>query len=311
MSTTTATPAPTGSQLTARLKRSNQKLAREGIAIMTRERPMTLRALFYRLISAGHLENSNSAYQRLIRVMTAVREAGDVPITGWLVDSVRNTLKPSSWTGLADFGEHVRKLYRKNIWAGMPHHIELFTEKDAIAGTVYPVTSEYDVRLNIIRGDVSVSFAGAIAELWKRVQKPIYAYYLGDFDPAGFGIEKELRNKLSRYSGRTIEDKVMLASLLTDRRVYWCRLAVNAGDFDAHSLVRLPVKRNKKTGQLVPRGREFINNHGPHCAEVDAIPPPELRRRVRDAIESHIDRELWNRLKAVEDAESKKISDLF
>src|SRR5260370_24445600 len=178
----------------------NKPLAERAVEILAAEKPMTLRKLCCRLISAGVLANSQQQYKRIGSIMTRLREADYVPLD-WIVDHVRATLKPSSWTGLADFGETVRTAYRKDFWARMPVHVELFVEKDAIAGTIQPVTEEYDIRLHVCRGYASVSFAGEIAGLWKRVQKPIHAYYVGDFDPSGFDIERDLREKLARYSG--------------------------------------------------------------------------------------------------------------
>jgi hypothetical protein len=126
---------------------------------------MTLRQLYYRLISAGMLRNDQKEYKRLGSVMTRLREAGEVPRT-WIVDHIRSTLKPSSWTGLADFGESVRDCYRKDFWASLDHHVEVFVEKDAGAGTIQPVTERYDIALRVCRGYSSVSFAGEIADLW-------------------------------------------------------------------------------------------------------------------------------------------------
>src|SRR5215469_6654256 len=120
----------------------NKSLAQSAIELLEAEKPMTLRQLFYRLISAGELTNSKAEYQRLGGVMTRVRESGDVPLS-WLVDHTRATLKPSSWTGLADFADTVRQAYRKDFWASLPHHVEILVEKDAVAGTIQPVTDEY------------------------------------------------------------------------------------------------------------------------------------------------------------------------
>ena len=271
-----------------KFRAKNQTLQGHAIAVLRAEKPMTLRALYYRLASAGHLPATDAGYNQLKRLTKALREAAQVPITGWIVDRVRSTLKPSSWSGLADFGDTVRHAYRKNLWAEMPDHVEVFVEKDAIAGTVQPVTQEYDVALNVIRGDVSISFAGEVANLWKRVRKPITAYYLGDFDPSGMGIEQELRDKLTRYCGKTVN---------------WTRLGVTAGDFAAFDLFPLPVKDSARSGAFVAR-------HGTRCAEVDALPPAELRRRVRAAIESHIDQGRWQRLKHVEELEQGVLLDL-
>jgi hypothetical protein len=287
------TDSETGAKRHAAFRAKNQALAKQAVTILQDERPMTLRQLYYRLISAGAINNATAEYKRLGAIMTRIREAGDVPRT-WLVDHTRATLKPSSWSGLADFGESVRTCYRKDFWVSMPHHVELFVEKDAVAGTVQTVTSENDVAIRVCRGYASISFAGEIADLWGRIEKPIFAYYLGDFDPSGFDLERDLREKLQRYSNREAVGDADLG----DRDTFiWQRLGVTEADFAAHDLVRLPVKESDK------RTAGFIRRYGTACAEIDAIPPIELRRRVTEAIDSHIDVPRWNHLTQVEKAE--------
>ncbi len=288
-----------------RFASKNKELAVRAYETLDAEKPMTLRQLFYRLVSAGEISNTPRDYQRLGVLMTRVREAGHVPRT-WLVDHTRSTLKPSSWTGLADFGDSVRDCYRKDFWASLPHHVEVFVEKDAVAGTVQPVTNENDIALRVCRGYSSISFAGEIADLWAAIEKPIFAYYLGDFDPSGFDLERDLREKLDRYSGRTIwpYEPGSEPTYLTknDRQVSWVRLGVTEEDFDAYDLVRLPVKTSDK------RAAGFIRQYGTSCAEIDALAPSELRRRVAEAIDSHIDARRWNRLVKVEQAERETLN---
>ena len=201
--------------------------------------------------------------------------------------SPRNT-QADSWTGLADYGDAVRECYRKNLWAEMPDHVEIFVEKDAIAGVIQPVTAEFDVSLNVCRGYASLSFIGEIASQWSRIEKPIFAYYLGDFDPSGFDIERDLREKLERYSGRSF---------------FWAHLGVMGSDFELFDLIELPVKKGDK------RSRAFRDEHGDCCSELDALPPTELRRRVNDAIQSHIDQSRWEKLKEVELLEQQVLLD--
>lgn len=294
--------------MTTTFRSKNKSLHLAAVAELKRERPMTLRQLFYRLVSAGELSNTQVEYKRLGKVMTRLREAGDVPFS-WMVDHVRSTLKPSSWSGLADFGDTVRRSYRKDLWASMPHHVEVFVEKDAIAGTIQPVTKEYDIALHVCRGYASLSFVGEIAELWKESPKPVFAYYVGDFDPSGFDIERDLREKLARYSGLTVHRRARVSAAdlrLAERTrcAFMVRLAVLHSDFHTHNLISLPAKQSDN------RMKGFVEEHGDSCAEVDALPPTELRRRVRQAIERHIDQERWERLKQVEGLEQQTLLNL-
>lgn len=282
----------------------NSRLAERATEILTAEKPMTLRQLYYRCLSAGLLTNAQKEYKRLGAVMTRLREDGHVPLT-WIVDHVRATLKPSSWSGLADFGETVRGCYRKDFWESLDHHVEVFVEKDAIAGTIQPITSEYDVALRVCRGYSSLSFVGEISRLWKAIKKPIFAYYLGDFDPSGFDLERDLKEKLEKFSYRSCIDAFADHDEIDGASFRWERLAVQHEDFAAHDLIALPVKRRDM------RAAGFLRNHGEQCAEVDALPPGELRSRIKGAILSHVEKERWNRLQAVEEAEKDSLAEIM
>lgn len=269
------------------LRSKSLPLAFVAVEIAFNEKPITLRGLMYRVVSAGLLPSTDKEhYTRLGRIMTTLREAGAVPFS-WIVDNIRATDKPSSWSGLEDFAESVREAYRKDFWASMPDYVHVIVEKDAIAGVLAPTTREYDVRLSPIRGYVSLSFAHEIASTWNRISKPIYAYYLGDFDPSGFDLERDIREKLNRYCTSPF---------------WWERLGVNEDDFDAFDLIPLAVKTKDR------RSKRFVQEHGHRCAELDAIPATELRGRVEQAITQHIDKKRWQKLQQTERVERESIA---
>ena len=248
----------------SRFRSKNKALADMAVQIASEEHPITLRGLFYRVVSAGALPSTAMVnYRWLGSVVTRLRERGILPMT-WIVDHCRATMKPSSWSGLADFADTVRRAYRKDFWGGQPGYVEFLIEKDAIAGTLYQVTAEYDVALRVCRGYSSLSFIGEIAEQWGQIEKPITAYYIGDFDPSGFDIERDLREKLLRYSQRDFT---------------WQRLAVTERDFVDFDLLPLSVKVTDT------RAATFISEYGHDCAEPLRCParrwtrPSRLRSR--------------------------------
>jgi hypothetical protein len=246
--------------------------------------PITLRGLFYRVVSTGFLPSTDKEhYSRVGRIVTRMRRQGIIRYS-WIVDSLRSTVKPSSWSGLEDFAETVRNSYRKDFWTRQENYVHVFCEKDAIAGVIQPVTREYDVALSPVRGYCSESFAYEIASQWKQIEKPIYAAYLGDYDPSGFDIERDLKGKLESLSGRKFE---------------WVRLGVNRDDFERYNLVRLVPKKSDR------RFAKFAKQHGNDCAEIDAIPANMLRDSVRDFIESHVDQCEWGRLQEIEAIEKE------
>lgn len=267
----------------------NLPLAFVATQVALQQQPITLRGLMYQIVSSGWLPSTDKEhYNRLGRLMTGLREAGIVPFS-WIVDNVRQTDKPSSWAGLKDFAQTVRRAYRKSFWGEQPDYVHVIVEKDAIAGVLSPVTREYDVSLSPIRGYVSLSFAHAIAEQWNDIDKPIHAYYLGDFDASGFDLERDLREKLARYC---------------DHQFHWTRLALNKEDFAAYDLIPLAPKKSDR------RYAKFVAQHGCDCAELDAIPANDLRERLSEAILSHIDQDAWTRLQEVERVEKESIDQL-
>jgi len=264
------------------MRQATLPMAMAASQIALEENPLTLRGLFYRVVSAGLLPSTDRKhYAALGRVMTTLREAGIVPFN-WLVDSLRSTDKPNSWTGLQDFSDTVREAYRKDFWSELPDYVHIFCEKDAVAGVLQPVTRAFDVALSPIRGYASVSFAHEIAATWNNIEKPIHAFYLGDFDPSGFDLERDLIAKLHRYCKQPFE---------------WERLGVNAADFAEFNLLPLSPKESDR------RCGKFVAAHGQECAEVDAIPSTELRRRVRDSIEQFIPQIEWQNLVHIEQLE--------
>lgn len=260
----------------------NLALAIVATNIAMYEHPITLRGLFYRVVSAGFLPSTDKEhYSRMGRVMTTLREKRIVPFA-WLVDNIRSSLKPSSWADIDEFVDTVRDCYRKDFWAQLPNYVHVIVEKDAMAGVVEPVTDKFDVTLSPIRGYASLSFANEIASTWNRVKKPIYCFYLGDFDPSGFDLERDIKQKLRNYCGKPF---------------WWRRLGVNINDFDEFNLLKLEPKQTDK------RYRKFVAEHGTACAELDAIPATEIRRRVQTAIERYIPAEQWEKLQEIEETE--------
>ena len=59
---------------------------------------------------------------------------------------------------MQDALEETARLYRKSLWADADAYVEIWLEKDALSGVVYPVTSQFDVPLMVARGYASLSF---------------------------------------------------------------------------------------------------------------------------------------------------------
>ncbi|MFD7161160.1 hypothetical protein ACFV9C_41705 [Kribbella sp. NPDC059898] len=89
---------------------------------------VTLRQCFYRLVAAGTVPNTASAYKRLSALTAAARRAGTFPD---LADHGRQIARPLSFDGVDDAAAWLRRAYRRDRTAGQPSAIYLGVEKDA------------------------------------------------------------------------------------------------------------------------------------------------------------------------------------
>ena len=260
------------------------------------EQPITLRGLFYRAVSAGvYPDTADEHYRQCGRLLLKLRRESIVPYR-FIIDSTRRRLKPGSWSGLADFSEVIAEAYRKDLWERQAQYVEIFVEKDAMAAVIEPITHEYDIHLNVIRGSCSESLVWRIAQEWRSIRKPIFAYYLGDHDPSGLDIERDLLKRLQDMLPNPVH-------------LEWKRMAVNRADFQRSDLLGFPIKGNRTTKAWQTRHRDYLTEYGDRCVEVDAIPAKDIRTLIRHTIESHINQNEWQALQAIEDVERQSVKE--
>src|ERR1700751_4197569 len=111
------------------------RLIDRAIEILDEESPMTVRQLFYRLMSLGALENCRNDYSKVSRIMTIARNDGRVDWDA-IVDRSRPDYAPSVWTDAAEYVENIRAGYRRDYWNTQPTLVEIWVEKDAIVGSM-------------------------------------------------------------------------------------------------------------------------------------------------------------------------------
>lgn len=257
------------------------------ISILAEQNPMTIRQLFYRLVSKSRVPNSLASYQMVSRIMTKCRDDGRCPFE-WIADRSRPVYAATGFDDAVEYAATMRDGYRKNLWATQPEHVEVWVEKDAIIGSIEDVCNELGVTIRVGRGYWSTTAAHGIAKIFASIDKPITVFYCGDHDPSGQNIQSELYARIQEYGSG---DFVME------------RLAISKDDITEFNLPPLPVKSSD------PRASQFVRTHGNECVELDALPPTELRRRIQETVEQHIDDELWEAAKEIEKKEKSRIQD--
>lgn len=260
------------------------------IAAVSTENPVSLRGVYYRVVSAGAIDKTENDYRLVGRRLVELRRSGRVPYD-WITDGTRWVLRPRAWTHVDEMLDDAAASYRRALWHEQHVEVHVFTEKDAISGVVYPVTSEWDVPLGVLRGYVSESFAYSVAESIRASGKPVFVYQLGDHDPSGLDAWRDFQRKIVRFLGVKTWEFTEIGS--TVEMVHFGRLAVTEEQIGEYDLPTRPTKQSDS------RSAGF--NGG--SVEVDAIPPTILRALVNDAITQHLDAEKWRLTRIAEDNE--------
>jgi hypothetical protein len=255
------------------------------LAIIYAGRPMTVRQVFYQATVRGLVEKAESGYAKVQTDLTVMRRAGDLPYD-WLADNTRWQRKPRTFNSVEDALRQTAAFYRKALWTDADCYVEIWLEKDALAGVVYPVTDMYDVPLMVARGYASLSFLHSAAEHINTLDVPTYIYHLGDYDPSGVN------------AGEKIEET--LRELAPYAYIYFERIAVTPGQIVDWDLPTRPTKTSDT------RAKGFGNI----SVELDAIEPNRLREIVQAAIEQHLPADQFDVLKAAEESERNIISRL-
>jgi hypothetical protein len=214
-----------------------------------------------------------------------MRRDGSLPYN-WLADNTRWQLKRNTFDSVQQALKDTAALYRKNLWLNADSYVEIWIEKDALAGVISDVTEQFDVPLMVARGYASLSFLYSAAEHINDLNVPAYIYHLGDFDPSGVNAAQKIEETLRE--------------LAPDAEIYFERLAVTREQIRSWNLPKRPTKQSDT------RAKGF----GKISVELDAIDPNNLRDLVQTAIEQHLPPEQYEVLKVAEESERREIGRL-
>jgi hypothetical protein len=246
---------------------------------LAEENPMTVRQVFYRLVSTGVIAKTEKEYKSTVcRLLAIMRRNGEIPF-GWIADATRWMRKPRTYSSLSSMLDQTARTYRRALWNDQDAYVEVWLEKDALAGVLIDVTAKWDVPLVVTRGYPSLSYLYDAAEALSAQVKPCFLYYLGDHDPSGVDIPRKVESDLRKFA--------------PNAELAFERIAVTMEQVEQWDLQTRPTKTSDS------RSKGFEGD----SVEVDAIPPAELRNLVRACIEQHIDSKALRRTQTVEEAE--------
>jgi hypothetical protein len=243
-----------------------------------------VRQVYYQATVRGLVEKTELGYRKVQEDLVFLRRLGGEMPRSWIADSTRWQRKEPSYGSIEAALLDTALSYRKSLWADAGCYVEIWLEKDALAGVVLPVTSLFDVPLMVARGYASLSFLSTAAEFIDGLAVPTYIYHLGDFDPSGVDAGRAIEATLRKYA--------------PNAEIHFERIAVTRHQIEAW---HLPTRPTKATDS---RAKSF----GAISVELDAIPPQQLRDLVETTIERHMPRRQLEVLKVAEESERMLLS---
>ena len=241
---------------------------------------VTLRQLFYRLVAAELLPNTDYAYRHLSKLTAVGRRRGTFPD---LIDSTRWIHRVAAWEDAEAASGWLRDEFRLDRTAGQDVSLYLAVEKRAIASQLETWFGELGIPVLPLGGYTSQGFVDDVrrdAALWQRDAVLIYA---GDFDPSGEDIDRDFIQRSNCFVGVT-------------------RVALSAEQVERYDL---PPQIGKATDS---RASAFLARHGRLVqVELDALPPDVLRDLYATAMDRFWDVSEYEAVLARELAERDKL----
>lgn len=240
---------------------------------------LSLRQLYYQLVARDYIENTVKSYKRIGNLISDARLAG---LIDWqmIEDRGRETVIPTAWTSPAQIVRAAAQQFRVDRWRGQPCHVEVMVEKDALSGILEPVCQDMHVRFTANKG---YSSSSAMYEAGKRIAKAMdhygrkaHLFYLGDHDPSGIDMTRDIRERLGMFA----ESKKIIVH----------RLALNYEQVEQWQPPENPAKETDS------RYKAYANEFGESSWELDAVEPRTLADLVRNGIEDLIEQDQWEKV---------------
>ena len=219
--------------------------------------PVTLRQLFYRLVAAEVLGNTQNNYKTLSSRTAEARRRGAFPA---LVDRTRTIHRHTSFSGPVEAARWLSAIYRRDRTEGQEWTVYVGVEKAGIVNQLEAWFGDLGVPVVALGGYSSQSYVDDVVEDVESEQRPAVLVYAGDFDPSGEDILRDFVARAGCF------DKVE-------------RIALNAEQVIEYDL---PPQMGKATDS---RAGQFVARHGRLVqVELDALPPDVLRALYDEAI---------------------------
>lgn len=249
---------------------------------------VTVRQLYYQFVARTLIENTPQSYKRLAGIISDARLAG---LVDWdaIEDRGRVPDVPRQWGSAREILDVAMRQFRLPRWEDQSAYIELWVEKQALAGVLEPLARRHHITLMVNKGYSSQSAMRESAIRFSHAEergKDVVLGYLGDHDPSGEDMVRDIRDRLALFG---------VESLQVDK------LALNMDQVRRYKLPPNPAKSSDS------RFKKYQEEFGDESWEVDALNPKTLQQIVTDWVLDYVDREKLDAVIAREDSQRKAV----
>ena len=231
---------------------------------------LTLRQLFYQFVARDHIANNQRNYKMLGTVIDKARRAG---LLDWryIVDRTRYLAGNQTYDDPAAIIESVVDKFYIDLWETQDTRVEVWVEKEALAGVIERAAKARGCNYFSCRGYVSQSEMHAAAmrhRYWENEGQDMVVVHLGDHDPSGIDMTRDIRDRLRLFGASTTVK----------------RIALNYDQIEQYSPPPNPAKLTDS------RAEGYIERFGDESWELDALDPATLNALITEEIDTYIHR---------------------
>lgn len=235
---------------------------------------LSVRQIYYQLVARDLVPNTERSYKRVASIINDGRLAGMIDWDA-IEDRGRDVILQTRWDSTGQILQAAAKGYHMDKWVGQDQRVFVIVEKAALQGVLQGVCREWDVPLLAARGYPSVSVLRDMAlehlRGAKRQGQGLLILHLGDHDPSGIDMTRDLDDRLSMFAGS----------------IDLQRIALTRDQIDDQQPPPNPAKTTDS------RFASYRAEHGDESWELDALQPQYLVDLVTEHIMSAVDVHTW------------------
>ena len=267
---------------------------------------LTLRQLYYQFIardlfpeSYAHptsgTKNTIQSYNKLKSIVASAREAG---LIDWshIVDRGRSSESRPHWDDATNFMSSVAPQFNIDIWEAQPRRVEVWVEKDALSDVVSRACVPLDVPFTACKGYMSASTMWDAAHNrmlvnWNERRQPTVVLHLGDHDPSGIDMTRDIQKRLNLFSSQT-------SSRHSEERghpeITVSRIALTREQIEQYNPPPNPAKESDA------RYPTYQADHGDESWELDALEPQVIIDLITEDIRNLMAPRIYQRSRRTE-----------